>query len=60
MSTEVWNCTGRYKAEVIVGKPDPVKFCEVTDDEVLRRLKDAEITGRGPAQDTNPIYAWRN
>jgi len=52
--------TGRYKAEVIVGKPGPVQLCEIVDDEVFKRLKDVEGTGRGSIQDTNPKYEWRN
>jgi hypothetical protein len=54
------NYDDRYTAEVSVEKPDPVQLCEVMDDEVLRRRKDVEGTGRGPVQDTNPKYPWRN
>jgi len=54
------NYTGRHKAEVIVGKSGSAQLCEVVDDDVLKRLKDAEGTGRGPFQYTNPKYAWRN
>jgi hypothetical protein len=47
------NCTERDTADAIVEKPGSMQLCEVMDDEVLRRLRDVERTGRGSVQDTS-------